>query len=226
MKAGVVGLGTLLAGVCLWGQTPAAPKEPAAETAGDEAINRAGGLPPRASPAEYQFRVQAGKVTIAAEFMGHGVPTLEGGPYSDEDYVIVEAALFGPAGMRLAMSYQDFSLRINGKKMATPGAPYVTVFHSLKDPDWEPPEKKQGGTTVVNGGATGQNSDLPHLSKMPIEMLRAMQQRVMKVSMGEGDRPLPQAGLLYFDYSGDIKKIRSMELIYEGPAGKATLTLR
>jgi hypothetical protein len=53
-----------------------------------------------------------------------------------------------------------------------------------------------------------------------------MQQRVMKVSLGEGDRPLPQAGLLFFEYHGEVAKIRGMELIYSGPAGKATLALQ
>jgi len=41
-----------------------------------------------------------------------------------------------------------------------------------------------------------------------------------------GDRPLPQAGLLFFQYRGKEKGINSLELIYSGAAGKATLVLQ
>jgi hypothetical protein len=53
-----------------------------------------------------------------------------------------------------------------------------------------------------------------------------MAQRVQKASLPEGDRPLPQAGLIFFQYGGKTESIRSLELIYDGPAGKATLKLQ
>jgi hypothetical protein len=42
----------------------------------------------------------------------------------------------------------------------------------------------------------------------------------------EGDRPLPQANLLFFEFHGKTARIRSVELVYTGPAGKATLALQ
>ena len=44
--------------------------------------------------------------------------------------------------------------------------------------------------------------------------------------MLEGDRPLPQAGLIFFQYRGKIQNIHSLELIYSGSAGKTTLKLQ
>jgi len=44
--------------------------------------------------------------------------------------------------------------------------------------------------------------------------------------MQEGDRPLPQAGLLFFRYGGKTEGIKSIELIYSGAAGKASLDLQ
>jgi hypothetical protein len=44
--------------------------------------------------------------------------------------------------------------------------------------------------------------------------------------MAEGDRPLPQAGLLFFPYRGKEDHIHSVELDYTGAAGKATLVLQ
>ena len=61
---------------------------------------------------------------------------------------------------------------------------------------------------------------------MPIELQRAMAQHVQKAALPEGDRALPQAGLIFFEYRGKTERIHSLELIYTGPAGKATLTLQ
>ena len=58
------------------------------------------GMPPRAAAADYQAHAQAGAVTVAAEFKGHTVPTLQG-ILSTEDYVVVEAGLFGPPAARI-----------------------------------------------------------------------------------------------------------------------------
>jgi hypothetical protein len=192
---------------------------------------QAKGMPPRAASSEYQAQAQAGTVTIAAEFMGHAVPTPEQ-TVDAEDYVVVEAGLFGPAGARITLARGDFSLRINGKKIPSPSEPYELVFKSLKDPQWQPPEteesKSKGGgsgiTTGNGGGAGGQPPPLP--PKMPFPLRRTMEQHVQRAAMQEGDRALPQAGLLFFQYRGKIEAIRSIELIYTGAAGNATLTLQ
>ena len=63
---------------------------------------------------------------------------------------------------------------------------------------------------------------LPPVVHIPIGLERAMEQRVQRASLPEGDRPLPEAGLIFFEHRG---KTASAELIYTGPAGKATLTL-
>jgi hypothetical protein len=188
------------------------------------------GLPPRATPADYQAHVQAGKVTIAAEFDGHSIPDPQT-ILSTEDYVVVEVGLFGDPGSTLALNYQDFSARINNKKkVLLPAQPYALVFKSLKDPEYVPPgtletkEKKQ--TSLNTGGGGSQNSapdSLPPVIHIPIEVSRGWEQRVQKASLPQGDRPLPQAGLIFFEHHG---KTDSIELIYNGPAGKATLALQ
>jgi hypothetical protein len=159
--------------------------------------------------------------------MGHSVPTPPA-TYSTDEYVIVEVGLFGPPDARLKLLGGDFSLRINGKKNAASTEHYELSFHSLKDPEWEPPEGQKSKTSLNTGGggAGGQNDAPPPPPKMPIELRRAMEQRVQKAALPEGDRFLPQAGLIFFLYRGKTQGIRSLELIYEGAAGKATLTLQ
>ena len=207
----------LSAGLCLNAQdTPS--KNPQME---------AKGIPPRATPADYQFHAQVGNVTLAAEFTGHSLPTLEG-PLTTEDYVAVEAALFGPAGAQLTISATDFSLRLNGKKESLPSQPYGLIVSSLKDPEWVDPEasKSKSKTSMLGGGGQEDSNTPPPPPKIPLAVQRAMAQRVQRASLPEGDRALPQDGLLFFKYRGKTEKLHSVELIYDGPAGKVTLQLQ
>lgn len=205
MRISVWIIGASIAGLCLRAQTP--------------------GLPARAAPSDYLGQVKAGTVTIAAEFKGHSVPTPDK-TLTTEDYVVVELGLFGPPEARLKLSIEDFSLRINGKKAPLPSQPFGLVAKNLKDPEWVPPEtaapKSKGG---FGGGGAGQNDPPPLPPKVPIELQRAMAQRIQKASLPEGDRLLPVAGLIFFQHRGKSDSIRSVELIYSGPAGAATLAL-
>jgi hypothetical protein len=206
----------LSAGLCLQGQN----------TPGKEAQKEGKGIPPRATPGDYQSQGRAGAVTIAAEFTGHSLPTFEG-PLTTEDYVGVETALFGPAGAHLKISAEDFSLRVNGKKTPLASQPYGLTFRSLKDPEWVPPEPPaQKSKSSLGTGGQGQDDSTPAPVKIPVPVQRAMAQRVQRASLPEGDRPLPQAGLIFFEYHGKAKSLHSIELLYDGPAGKATLKLQ
>lgn len=181
-------------------------------------------LPPRAAASEYQAQAKAGAVTIGAEFMGHAVPTPDA-IYNDEEYVVVETGVFGPPDTRLQLSWSDFSLRINGKKEPLPSQATELVLKSLKDPQWEPPAAAEKSKTSLNTG--GQNNNEPPAPvHMPFELRHPMEQRVQKASLHEGNRVLPQAGLLFFQYRSKTQNIHSLELIYNGPAGKATLALQ
>lgn len=204
---------------CLYAQTgPQASSVPDAKP-----------IPPRASPNDYQAHAKAGSVTIGAEFNAHFVPT-PGGTYTTEDFVVVEAGVYGDPDANLALSPDQFSLHINDGKKTIPSQSVVLVITSLKDPEWTPPEQpgsKSGGKTSLTGGGGGGggNEPPPPPPHMPPELQHAMIQRVQKAVLAEGDRPLPQAGLLFFPYRGQTKGIRSIELIYKGPAGTVTLPL-
>jgi len=213
--------GVLIAALCLCahGQAPA----------GKDAPIEAKGIPPRAAPADYQAHAEAGSVTVAAEFSGHSLPTPQGS-LTTEDYVVIETALFGPPDARLKLSSDNFSLRINGKKMPLPAQPFGLVLGSVKDPEWEPPVPAASKSkTSLGGGGKGEQGDAntpPAPVPIPIGVQRAMAQRVQKAALPEGDRTLPQAGLIFFQYRGKTQGIHSIELIYTGPAGNATLPLQ
>jgi hypothetical protein len=143
--------------------------------------------------------------------------------------VVVETGFFGPEGARTKLSIDDFSLRVNDKKVALRGQPYGVVLSSLKDPEWEPPvetKKSKSSLNTGDSGGQGQSNDPPPVPKMSFPERRAMEQKVQKATLPEGDRALPVAGLIFFQYRGKAQGIKSLELIYDGPAGKATLKLQ
>ena len=217
-----VSLGVIALSV--WAQTPSSPPADRSATTPPVGgtINEPQGLPPRTSPSDYPAQTRVGAVTLAADFAGHGLPTPDG-PLSSDDYVVVEVAVFGPPGTRLPISSNDFSLRINNRKNPTPSESYERVGTSVKDPEWTPPEKpEKGGNGILGGGGNDTSKEPP---RPPAELRRAWSQRVKKAALANGERPLPQDGLLYFSYAGKLNGIRSLELTYNGPAGKATLDL-
>lgn len=209
-----IGVGFVALSWCLLGQAP---------------VSESKGVPPRAAPTDYQAQGKAGAVTIGAESTGHSVITPEG-TFTTEDYLAVEVGLFGA---HATISASDFSLRLNGKKQPLPSQGYLLILKSLKDPEWVPPDvgqhesKSKGGITGGgDSGGGGGNDPPPPPPKMPLELQRAMAQKVQHSELPEGDRPLPVAGLLFFSYRGKTDSIRSMELVYSGSAGKATLELQ
>lgn len=213
----------MLAAVCCQGaraqETPAKDAPP---------VREATGIPPRTAPTEYQTHAQAGKVTIAAEFTRHSVATLQA-TLTTEDYVVVEVGFFGPEDARLKISHEDFSLRINGKRFPLQAQQYGLVLSSLKDPEWAPPvtEGAKSKTSIGDGGAGQSDAGAaPTPPKMPFELVRTMQQRVQKAALPEGERVLPVAGLIFFEYHGKPTGIHTIELTYDGSAGKTVLQLQ
>jgi len=224
--------GVLVTAACLCGHALAQETAPASAPVKEQLKEQVKkeGMPARATPGDYLSQAKAASVTIGAEFKGHFVPTPDG-LLSTEDFVAVEVGLFGPPDARLKLSFEDFSLRLNGKKAAEPSQSDLVVFKSVKDPDWEPPDKgkedKGGKTSLSSGGRGAPAGDgPPPVVHPPLPLQRSWEHRVEKVSLMEGDRPLPQAGLLFFRYNGKTKNLHSIELIYNGPGGKATLSLQ
>jgi hypothetical protein len=226
IQSGICALSLACLAVFLDAQGPPAPAAQA-QPAGGRASK---GIPPRANAGEYLSRAQAGAITIAAEFDEHQVPTPEA-TLTTEDFVAVEVGIFGAPGAHATVSASDFSLRVNGKKSALPVEQFAAVFRNLRDPTYNPPELEQAKESKAGSIGTGGNnqSDLgstPPPVHIPPEMERAMQLKVQNAALPEGDRVLPIAGLIFFRYSGLRKGIHTIELLYSGPAGKATVTLQ
>jgi hypothetical protein len=209
---GVLIAGVLSAAACMFGQqdTPA----------------KFEGIPARATPADYMSHAQGGNLTLAAELTGHSVALPEG-TLESEDYIVIETALYGPPGTQINLSHENFELRLNGKKTLLASAPYGLVVKTLKDPEMEPPASEKSKTSLnTGGGGQGGSNDPPAPVKVPVELRHQWEQHLQKASLAEGNRALPQAGLIYFPHRGKTEKLQSIELIYTGPTGQITLALQ
>jgi hypothetical protein len=203
------------------------------------ALLRAQGTPPKTKASDYPVHVEMGSVTLAAEYLVHSLPTPKGNLIST-DYLVVEAAFFGPPFSRLKMSPDHFSLRINGK-----GDPLSTelpgmVARSIQYPGARAHLEAAGSVGVGDG--TVSVGPRPPPSQFPgdgnerspsgqpatvksIEDEAAIEYRVRNATLPEGENSLPRSGLLYFYFRGKIKNIHTLELFYDGPLGKSTLKL-
>jgi hypothetical protein len=204
------------------------------------------GTPPKTSPSDYSAHAALDNgFSIAADYLVRSLPT-PGGTLVADDYLVVDAMFFGPLQPALKMSAGHFLLRINGQKVPLTNQSTGMVAASIKDPNWAP----KPGVTVIAGS---DNRDVVYGPRSPVESFPGdptvghpqqprvpdpetsaglekepempIEERLVRSAMPETERVAPAGGLLFFSYRGKTKSIKSVELIYEGPSGKATLTL-
>ncbi len=169
------------------------------------AILLAQGTTPRDAPADFPVNVALNDgFTLGAEYLVHSIPSPHGF-YVIDDYLVVEVGMFGAKGAHLNVSADQFSLRLAGQKMP-------------KEPI--PPDAPG---IVASGYTIGRMPDTPQSGGADDQM--TIEQRLKRAAVPEGDQKPPFAGLLYFPFHGKMKAIKSMDLLYDGPAGKFELKL-
>lgn len=202
---------------------------------------------PRTSPSDYPARAVLGQsVTLAAEYLVHAIPTPEGSFFTN-DYLVVEAMFFGPRLNPLKLAAENFALRINGRKIPlTPDAPGA-VAASLKYPDWTrrpaaigtagigdrqviigqpaPVERFPGDPRARRGPAQPRAPEPENPAGQPQEARMPVEERIQRAALPSGEQAPPAGGLLFFRFEGKTRSIKSVQLEYDGPAGKVTLKL-
>jgi hypothetical protein len=189
----------------------------------------------------FPSRVALGDATLAAEYLVHSLPTPYGSLFT-ENYLVVETALFSQPRTLLKLSAAHFALRIDGKK--TPLLPQnpAWVAATLVNPHWSSAPRITGGAGIGNAGVIfGQPrvERFPGDPTTPRQPLPApvptrvekdppppVEDQIRMVAFPESERELPASGLLFFAFKGKAEKIKSVELLYDGPAGKAALKLQ
>jgi len=210
------------------------------------ALAWAAGIDPRPAATDYPAHARGDAVSLGAEYMVRSL-SARNQTFVVNDYLVVEVGLYPAQGRRLLVSSGHFTLRVNGKKEVlfpqTPGM----VAASMKYPDWERrPELVAGGgvggVDVMIGGnpqverfpgdPRPRQTRLPAPPRAPSgkpepeqEAAPRAEELISESALPEGETSQPVAGYLYFAYRGKIKAIRSLELIYNGPAGEFSLRL-
>lgn len=200
------------------------------------------GTEPRAEPSSYEAHAMLAQGDLGAEYLSRTVGTASTSAFI-ERYVAVEVCLFPSKGSHYAVAAGQFRLRINRAGRELSAQPAGLVASAIINPQYE---KRSGLETGVGVGPAdivfgrprrverfpgdpdarrpGDNrspskEDDPHSPEADAKIVR-------DAALYEGVVSTPTAGVLYFAWPGKLKDIRSVELLYDGPAGKAVLKLK
>lgn len=203
------------------------------------------GTKPQAKPEDYPVHADLNGVTIAAENFGHGI-TSEYGALFAREYIAIDVAVFSKDKKALAFSAGQFTLRINGKKTPLLAQAPGMVAASIKYDDWTQRPGITGGGGLGNGGVTmggprpaerfpgdpngRRPPSVPPVGtddpNVPKEQPASLDEVLQRSSLPEGNQNVaPFSGFLYYPHTGKMSKIKSLELLYEGPYGEATIRL-
>lgn len=194
-------------------------------------------MPARASAAEYKAHAVIGpSLTLAAEFQGRTVPA-PNAAFVLKHYVVVEVALFTRSH---EFNTGHFSLKLNGKSPLLAQTPGM-VAASLKYANWENQRQitaagSAGDATVILGRDSG-TARFPGDRRVPqpppgtpVKVETAPEMAawdwVARLAWADGPVNGPSAGLLYFPYQGNLAKLKSIELLYNGAGAITALPLR
>lgn len=203
------------------------------------------GTPTKEKAADYPARQKLPQMELGAEYLVHSLQTSEG-VIVVGDYLVIDVAAYPVTALPWTISSGRFSLRINGKKAVLYSQSPGMVATSMKYPDWtqHPTLTAQAGMGDANvtvgrtphpGRFPGdQSADRPRRSPVP-EGAGETPESAPRMPIGEVCQRLalpedaikgPRSGYLYFPFSGKVKSIRSLELIYDdGDGTTASLIL-
>lgn len=205
------------------------------------------GTDPKPKASDYPVHTAVSNVSIGAEYL---VRSFSGRnqTFFARDHLVVEIAVYPPSGQSLKVSSGQFTLRINKKDLILPQAPEFLAA-GFRYPDWEqrpsleaiggvgdagviigrpesrerfPGDPRPGQTRLPPPPRAPAPDDRSGLEKQPPPRADEV---VVEAALPEGEVSSPAAGYLYFPYKGKTKSIRSLELLYRGPSGAATLRL-
>lgn len=208
-------------------------------------------ISPKAQPSDYPAHTKTGRVEIAADYLVHSVL----GAGHDEmlfarDYLVVEVAFYPEAGASYQVDTAKFTLRLNGKKdVLFPQVPGV-VAYSMKHPEssTHPHLEAAAGLGDVTLGVgrpvpaprfPNDTTGAPNPQRLPPQAPEStdrqnvpktrpttVEEVIQQTALENGEQHAAIAGYVFFAYQGNVKKIKSIELVYSDPAGISTLRLQ
>jgi len=207
------------------------------------------GTEPKTAPGEYPHQMKLVRATVGAEYLVRSVPS--GGKMWDAGrYLVVEVAVFPAPGTEILISESHFRLHINGSKQGIVAQPPGFVAAAAKYPEWERRSSLEVGGGLGQAGvvvgrperverfpgdpqATGrlprapkapENDQIPNQEKADEAVSQA--EAIVAAALEAGQVQTVISGVLYFAYAGKMKDLKTIELSYDGPAGKGRVKLQ
>lgn len=202
------------------------------------------GTAPKQSANDYPVHAAAASAEIGAEFMGR---TIEhgGDAYFPSDYLVIDVAVYAAREL-LDVRPADFKLRLNGANFELSPDTAESVAAALRNPGLMGRQRgvvatgDAGPADVIIGGpgrgerfpgdpqarrvpqpTTGQ----PPVTTRTVAEAGAEAAKTLALESGRASTK-GASGLIYFHWSGKLKALKRVELIYRGAGGTATLRLR
>lgn len=194
----------------------------------DDALRKANEYPAHASWPQFN---------IGAEYLIHSIPTEVGSIFA-RDYLVVEVAIY-PGKQPVTISSAAFTLRVNGQKSVLFPETSGFVAASLKYPDWEQRPTVVGSVGVGDGSVVvGAPTPVPRFPGDPagnprVQLPRkqpdteaaghprkaSIEELVTRAALPDGEFRMPTKGCLYFAFTGKLKSIHNLELLYDDARG-------
>jgi hypothetical protein len=188
------------------------------------------GTTPKPKAADYPAQTGAGELALGAEYLVHSLPAGTGNFFL-EKYLVVEVAIYPPAGRAIDVAAGMFTLRIFGKKKqelraATP----EMVAYAVEQGDFgrQTGMQASAGPVVIGGSprvprfpgdpTAPQPRTPPVPSQTPGGVERAAPatapEAIRETALPEGPAKGPVSGYLFFPYTAKTKSIESAHLVF------------
>lgn len=205
-------------------------------------------IEPRQAAKDYPAQAVLSSASFGVEYLVRSV-SAQNRTFFLNEYLVVELGVFPARGVKVPLALSQFRLRVTQKKKqeTLPAIGPEFVAASLHYPDWN---YRRGAEAAVGAGdgavilgrprtverfpgdPSGRSRppnpprapDTDHGVEQP-EPVRA-EDVVNATALREGEADHAVAGFLYFPWKGKTRDLRSVELVYEGPAGSAVVRLR
>jgi hypothetical protein len=194
-----------------------------------------GGTETKPKVEDYEVHAQAKNIAIGAEYTVHSFSRGEQ-MFIANDYLVVEVALFPPKETPIDVLRGDFSLRINKRDLLDAAEPKLVVA-DMEHPEWKPPRDGLHAEGAAGLGNVGVVINPPQANPSPFPGSRTSgppppieipkdnpsgltKQQVdpstllLATALEEGQHHAPFSGFLYFPYRGNLKSIKTLELLY------------
>lgn len=198
---------------------------------------------PRRNAQEYPAHVETTGVDVGVDYMVHSFSE-EGQMYFTKDYLVFDVAIYPKTALELTGT--SFELRINQAKRPIPQVSAEFVAAALKNLDWNGQPHAEvgaqvGDVGVVLGGPPdvgrfpGDPNGAPRYPKPPRapDDPRKPEKPVQDAgliavnnALKTGKITRPVAGNIYFEYSGNMKKVKAISLVFHTPSGDLEIPVR